>query len=148
MIFKKLLEGTKYENDAGGDPQFITDLTYEEFVKFAKDFYHPSNCNFISYGDLDFRNHIDYLEITHLKNYERKDFSQNIGKPIISRPNSIIIKGPTEAMKLKENYNASASLNFLLDKIDNEIDYLGLNILTLLFFEFPSSPFYKIFLET
>lgn len=46
-----------------------------------------------------------------------------------------------EAMELKPNFNASASLSFLIDSIEDELDVLGLNILTLLLFEYPNSVF-------
>lgn len=69
------MKGTKYENDSGGNPENITDLSYEEFLTFAKSFYHPSNCSFVSYGDLDFRKHIEFLEHNYLQYYEKKPFN-------------------------------------------------------------------------
>lgn len=42
--------GTNYENASGGDPAFITDLTYEDLLNFHKTYYHPSNAKFYTYG--------------------------------------------------------------------------------------------------
>ena len=39
-------------NNSGGDPQKITDLTYEQLRKFHADHYHPSNAKVFTYGDL------------------------------------------------------------------------------------------------
>ncbi|SAL97302.1 hypothetical protein [Absidia glauca] len=42
--------GTNYENASGGDPAFITDLTYDDLLTFHKTYYHPSNARFYTYG--------------------------------------------------------------------------------------------------
>ncbi|CCK69427.1 pitrilysin family metalloprotease KNAG_0C03170 [Huiozyma naganishii CBS 8797] len=38
-------------NNSGGDPQKITDLTYEDLVKFHRNNYHASNARTFTYGD-------------------------------------------------------------------------------------------------
>ncbi|THB64332.1 MAG: peptidase M16 [Desulfovibrio sp.] len=40
-----------YGLDSGGDPERIPDLTYEEFLSFHENYYHPSNARFYFYGD-------------------------------------------------------------------------------------------------
>lgn len=42
-----------YGQASGGDPEFIPDLTFEEFRAFYDTCYHPSNCLFVLYGDLE-----------------------------------------------------------------------------------------------
>lgn len=51
-IRQSLYEGTHYEHDSGGDPEFIPKLTYEHFIKTYKNFYYPSNMMIVLYGDL------------------------------------------------------------------------------------------------
>ena len=43
---------TTYHYNSGGDPECITDLTYEQLVAFYKTHYHPSNAIFMTYGDI------------------------------------------------------------------------------------------------
>ncbi len=46
-----LFPGTIYCRDSGGDPAVIPSLTYEQFRRFHRDFYHPSNARFFFWGD-------------------------------------------------------------------------------------------------
>ncbi len=46
---------------AGGDPQVITDLSYEEFLQFYNEHYYPGNCLFFFYGNIPVEKHLDYL---------------------------------------------------------------------------------------
>lgn len=57
-LFKK----AQYKFNSGGEPRDIPDLTYEELKAFHKEYYHPSNCQFFSYGDLDFAKHLEFVE--------------------------------------------------------------------------------------
>lgn len=45
-------DGT-YGVDSGGDPREIPDLNYQEFIRFHKEFYHPSNSFIYFFGDDD-----------------------------------------------------------------------------------------------
>lgn len=53
QIQGKLKVGTTYENESGGDPENIPDLTYEELVEFHKTHYNPSRATFMTFGDID-----------------------------------------------------------------------------------------------
>ncbi|QDZ25312.1 presequence protease [Chloropicon primus] len=58
-----------YGVDSGGDPRYITDLTYEQFCDFHSDFYHPSNTRFWFYGDDDPETRLEILS-NYLKDFE------------------------------------------------------------------------------
>lgn len=47
-----MFSGTTYGNNSGGDPKYITDLTYQELLQFHKTHYHPSNAKFYTYGKI------------------------------------------------------------------------------------------------
>lgn len=70
-MFNELLNETEYKYDSGGVPSEITKLSYEEFLDFHKWFYHPSNCSFISYGNLDIENHLRILDEEFLSQFEK-----------------------------------------------------------------------------
>lgn len=57
---------------AGGDPERIPDLTYEEFIQFHKDHYYPGNCLFFFYGNLPLEKHLDFLADTVLLQQEKR----------------------------------------------------------------------------
>lgn len=48
-----LFPDTVYGLESGGDPEVIPDLTYEDFIRFHKTCYHPSNARFFFWGDDD-----------------------------------------------------------------------------------------------
>ena len=46
-----LYPDTTYAYESGGDPEFITDLTYESYLEFYHTYYHPSNSYIYLYGE-------------------------------------------------------------------------------------------------
>ena len=71
---ENLFTKSQYHFNSGGEPKFITDLEYEELVDFHKKYYHPSNAHFFTYGDLDFTEHLKFVEDQVLgSRFERND---------------------------------------------------------------------------
>ena len=48
--------------DSGGDPLFIPDLTYQEFLDFHQKFYSPDNCILFLYGDIPTAEQLDFID--------------------------------------------------------------------------------------
>ena len=61
-INENLFQKSQYKFNSGGEPKHITDLQYQELVDFQKKYYHPSNAQFFTYGDLDFTEHLKFVE--------------------------------------------------------------------------------------
>lgn len=70
LIEKSLHESTAYGFESGGDPDFITDLTYEAFLDFHRKYYHPSNSYIYLYGDMDAVAELEFIDKEYLSNYE------------------------------------------------------------------------------
>jgi Zn-dependent M16 (insulinase) family peptidase len=51
-MLKQAFANTQYENYAGGHPNAIPSLTYEDFVAFHKKYYHPTNAIFYTFGSI------------------------------------------------------------------------------------------------
>lgn len=71
LIQNSLFPDTAYGVESGGDPDFIPDLSYEEFIDFHKTYYHPSNSYIYLYGDMDFEERLDWLDKEYLNQYDR-----------------------------------------------------------------------------
>jgi Zn-dependent M16 (insulinase) family peptidase len=71
LIQNSLFPDTTYGVESGGDPDFIPELTYEEFIEFHKTYYHPSNSYIYLYGDMDFEEHLNWLDKEYLNQYDR-----------------------------------------------------------------------------
>lgn len=51
FVQQSLFPDTVYAVDSGGDPAVMPDLTYEQFIRFYRRYYHPSNSFLFFYGD-------------------------------------------------------------------------------------------------
>ena len=65
-----LFPDNEYQYESGGDPDYIPELTYEQFLDFHKKYYHPSNSFIYMYGDIDALERLDFLHDTYLSKYE------------------------------------------------------------------------------
>jgi len=81
LLSKALLEGlypdSTYGMDAGGDPDVIPRLTYEQFKDFHRNYYSPSNAWIFLYGNLDTTEHLQFLE-KMLAGFERIEVNSRI----------------------------------------------------------------------
>lgn len=61
-----LFPDTPYRHESGGDPACIPDLTYEQFIAFHKNYYHPANSFIYLYGDMDMAEKLEWLDRAYL----------------------------------------------------------------------------------
>lgn len=70
-ILNSLFPDTAYGVESGGDPDYIPDLSYEEFLKFHSAYYHPSNSYIYLYGNADMAERLNWLDNEYLSKYEK-----------------------------------------------------------------------------
>ncbi len=73
IINKEMFKGCGYSNDAGGNPDYITDLSYEEFLNFHREHYHPSNAVIYLYGNIDINEYLNILDSKYLSEFEYRE---------------------------------------------------------------------------
>lgn len=61
-INENLFKESQYKYNSGGDPKAIPDLEYQDLTEFHSKYYHPSNSTFLTYGDLDFQDHLKFIQ--------------------------------------------------------------------------------------
>ncbi len=66
-----LFPDTTYGVESGGDPEFIPDLTYQEFLKFHQRFYHPSNSYIFLYGNMNMDEKLEWMDKEYLSHFDR-----------------------------------------------------------------------------
>ncbi|MCL2322582.1 MAG: insulinase family protein, partial [Oscillospiraceae bacterium] len=146
-IMQSLFQNGTYNVECGGDPDFIPNLTYEDFIEFHKKYYHPSNSYTFLYGDMDIEEKLKYIDEEYFSHFDEIEVLSNI-------------EYKTELENLKEyDYFYSVtnnetmedktylSLNFALgDTLDCERT-LAYNMLEDILFEMPSSPLKKALIE-
>lgn len=78
VILNTLFPDTCYANESGGDPEYIPNLTYEQFLDFHKKYYHPSNSYIYLYGDMDFVEKLQWLDEMYLSNFDAMEIDSKI----------------------------------------------------------------------
>ncbi|WP_370277860.1 insulinase family protein [Pontibacterium sp.] len=72
-LSKHLFPTTTYHYNSGGDPECITDLSYDELVEFYKTHYHPSNAVFMTFGNMPVRELQQRFEERALAKFDKLD---------------------------------------------------------------------------
>ncbi len=71
LVDRGLYPDTPLGRDSGGDPERIPGLTYEDFMRFHREHYHPSNGLFFIYGDIPTEENLGFLAPV-LDGFERR----------------------------------------------------------------------------
>lgn len=69
-IMNSLFPDTTYGCESGGDPENIPDLSYEEFLDFHRQYYHPSNSFIYLYGNMDMEEKLEFLDSHYLSAFD------------------------------------------------------------------------------
>lgn len=69
-IFSSLFPDTPYGAESGGDPKYIPDLKYSEFLSFHSRYYHPANSYIYLYGNMDVEERLNWMDREYLSKYD------------------------------------------------------------------------------
>ncbi|MBT3188542.1 MAG: peptidase M16 [Anaerolineae bacterium] len=133
-----------YGLSSGGDPKIIPDLTYEDFVAFHKDYYHPSNARIVFYGDDNPDERLRLMD-TYLSGFE-------LATPQSAIPLQPSIDAPQETTVPYAANDADAksylTLNWLLPEQGDAESALGFKILAHILLGSPAAPLRKALIES
>lgn len=73
-----LFPDNTYRFNAGGDPEYIPELTYDEFLDFHRKYYHPSNSYILLYGNGDIEKELRFIDENYLSNFDKTDVDSAI----------------------------------------------------------------------
>jgi Zn-dependent M16 (insulinase) family peptidase len=135
-------------NNSGGDPQKMTDLTYEQLKKFHAEHYHPSNAKVFTYGDMPLVDHLREVD-AQLAVFERIQGDNEVRLPIdlSNGPKSVVVSGPIDPLVDKDmQYKTSTS--WLMGDSRNIVETFSLGIISALLMDGYGSPLYKGLIET
>jgi Zn-dependent M16 (insulinase) family peptidase len=134
-------------NNSGGDPQKMTDLTYEQLKKFHAQHYHPSNAKVFTYGDMPLAEHLREVS-AQLEAFERIQGDMEIRRPIdlSSGPQDVTVSGPIDPLVDKDmQYKTSTS--WLMGDSANILESFSLGIMSALLMDGYGSPLYRNLIE-
>ena len=151
VLFRKIQESlypdTPYANESGGDPDYIPELTQEDFLAFHGKYYHPSNSYIYLYGNGEIYNHLKFINEEYLCRFDKAEIDSEITKQV-----------PFPEMRRQEiQYSISPqdnpegktylSLNFAVGNSTDPFQYLAFDILKYLLLDNPAAPLKKALLD-
>ena len=134
-------------NNSGGDPQKMTDLTYQHLKSFHARNYHPSNAKLFTYGDMPLTDHL--LEVgRQLDSFEKIQADKSIKTPIKldDGPREITIRGPTDPL-VDPTMQYKTSTSWLMGDTSNILETFSLGIMFSLLLDGYGSPLYRGLIE-
>ena len=140
VSLQSLFPDNGYSNESGGDPDFIPELTYEQYLDFHRKYYHPSNSYIYLYGDMDVVERLQWIDENYLSKYDYLEVDSEIKyqKPF-DKPVTVTKE---YAISDSENEDESAVLisNFVIgDNLDTELS-IAFQILEYAIMEMPGAP--------
>ncbi len=126
VIGRSLFPDTTYKHSSGGNPDSITDLTLEDFQKFHKDYYHPTNSYIYIYGNGDLNKYLKHINDDYLSNFEAIDIDTKIPhQESFEEMNEINEKYEFSAQE-DDSKKTYLSMNFVLGSTkDKDIHLVG-----------------------
>ncbi|KAK5173600.1 Mitochondrial presequence protease [Saxophila tyrrhenica] len=135
-------------NNSGGDPQKMTDLTYEQLRGFHQAHYNPSNSKILTYGDQPVEDHLKMLE-QHLASFDRGDVDSDIKLPIelANGPKQVTLSGPVDPLTPPDAQHKT-STTWLMGDTTNIAESFALQIATSVLLDGYGSPLYRALIES
>jgi len=127
-VLKTLYPDSYQSNISGGDPEKMTDLTYDQLIKTHEEYYHPSNSLMVLYGDLDYTRFLRLINDEYLSRFDKKDIRVDYKKVAPFRDK--VEKSYKFAVSADSSTANAAQIDyaFALSDVSDE-DILGLSIL-------------------
>lgn len=147
VVYSSLYPDTAYALESGGDPEFIPDLTYEDFLAFHGQYYHPSNSYIYLYGDMDMAEKLTWLDREYLSKFEQiqVDSAISLQKPFTETCEVVRQYSITEEEPLEDNTYLSYN-TVISTSLDKEL-YLAFQILEYSLLGAPGAPLKQVLLD-
>lgn len=138
VISRSMFGRTTYGFESGGDPSAIVDLTYEDFLNYHREWYHPSNAYLYLYGDMDIMYCLEHLDTAYLSKYQKSTALPVIEKTSLPEGDHTIFDTfPAENESDEKGYFA---YSFKIGSCTQVKENLAMQILGYLLLETNASP--------
>ncbi|SHK04888.1 hypothetical protein SAMN02745248_01654 [Hathewaya proteolytica DSM 3090] len=146
-IYASLFPDSPYAYDAGGMPEFIPDLTQEEFEAFHKKYYHPVNSYMYLYGDQDLDKCLKHINEKYLVNFPKTEESAEIPVVPAFTEMHVIEKEYALSADDDDNNKTALALNFVHGYNSDPVNELTLKVIYNMLITSPASPIKKALFE-
>lgn len=135
-----------YQYESGGNPEEITDLSYEQFIETHKKFYHPSNARIWLDGTMDIDTVLGFLDEEYLSAYEKEDFDFTIADQK-SVPKETRVFEYELGSEEEETGRTQVAFGKIVSRFDNRKKNLAWSLLSAILVANNESPLKKAILE-
>ncbi|KAM0252788.1 hypothetical protein ACHAQJ_007576 [Trichoderma viride] len=133
-------------NNSGGDPQKITDLTYEQLKNFHAENYHPSNAKLFTYGDMPLADHLQEID-SRLQAFEKIAKDKVIHLPIeLNGPQEVTLQGPSDPLVAPDR-QYKTSVSWITGDTTDVVESFAVSLLSTLLMDGYGSPLYRGLIE-
>jgi len=135
-------------HNSGGDPEKITDLTYEQLKRFHAENYHPSNAKLFTYGDMPLADHLREID-AQLSAFEKSAKDLDIRRPIdlSTGPREVTLHGPIDPL-VDPSRQFKTSVSWILGDAADVVESFSLAMVSALLSDGYGSPLYKGLIES
>lgn len=135
-------------NNSGGDPQKITDLTYEQLKSFHAEHYHPSNAKLMTYGDMPLADHLKEID-ARMDVFDKIQADVECKQPIAlsGGPKTVKVFGPIDPLADPDK-QYKTSVSWITGDTRDVLESFSLAILSSLLMDGYGSPLYKGLVES
>lgn len=144
---QSLFPDNAYGFDSGGDPAVIPELTYAQFTRFHRTYYHPSNALIYFYGDDDPMERLRILD-GYLSSYQAQPVDGMVAlQPSFAAPRRVT--RPYSVDGAGDNAPKSfVQLNWLLPEGDDPTLVMALSLLSYALIGTQASPLRKALIDS
>lgn len=133
-------------NNSGGDPQKITDLTYEQLKQFHAEHYHPSNAKLFTYGDMPLSEHLQEID-AQLQAFEAIRGDKEIHQPVqLDGPKEVTLYGPLDPL-VDPDRQYKTSVSWITGDTTDVLESFSIALLSTLLMDGYGSPLYRGLIE-
>lgn len=141
-----LFPDNTYSFESGGEPEHITDLTYDQFREFHRKYYHPSNSFTFLYGNLPSEKTLKFLDQNYLSHFEHLEIDSNVKiQPLWDVPKRIQITAPAPK---EDDGTATVAVVWIFGKTTDPVTTLGGRILAHYLLGTESSPLKRALVDS
>ena len=143
---RMLYPDTCYRHDSGGAPDDITSLTYEEFVRLHKKYYHPSNSYIFLDGSVELEPALSLID-SYLSEYDAEECEFDIPDQPPVCPDVLYEEYEISSGESEEN-KTRLSLGFGGWRFDEQMKAFAINVLLDTLVSSNESPIKKAMLDS
>jgi Zn-dependent M16 (insulinase) family peptidase len=145
---RSLFPDNEYRFESGGEPLSIPDLTYDKFIGFYKQYYHPSNMKLYLYGNIPTGKILSFIQEEFLAQFERKQEFARVSPQKRWRAPRILEKAYPIDRGEKDTAKSYVSLNWLTGSSLDPFLVLSFELLQEILVGNPGSPLRKALQES